>query len=262
MSTIIQFPNKKLITPTLKVNTKDLYNLHYGRHTVKVKDSFGSIIRDDKIDNLVVTAGLNYLLEVGLTNGTAQITTWYIGMIIEQSHQNTASMTSGSPTLTVGTSVTVSTGQYVTVYGAGASGANLNTTVATGTTGTSITLSANAGTSVTNAIVTFGPTFAAADTMSSHTGWTEVPSADITQSTRPAWTPGTVSGGAIAAGTATTFNMASGLAGIVYLHGFFVASNNTLGGTAGTLFSEGEFTQGALAVQASYSVNDTYTISL
>jgi len=41
-----------------------------------------------------------------------------------------------------------------------------------------------------------------------------------------------------------------------------LASNNTIAGTTGVLYSEGESTQGALGVQANYTASDTYTVFL
>ena len=56
--------------------------------------------------------------------------------------------------------------------------------------------------------------------------------------------------------------MSASLAGTVYLHGLFLVSNNTIAGTTSVLYSEGEFTQGALGVQANHIVSDTYAVSL
>jgi len=35
----------------------------------------------EKFDNLVVDEGLNYILETALANETAQVTTWYVGLL-------------------------------------------------------------------------------------------------------------------------------------------------------------------------------------
>ena len=58
------------------------------------------------------------------------------------------SMTSGSATLTIPSGVTINNGDTITVFGAGASGANLITTVSSGGGTTSLTLAASASTSV------------------------------------------------------------------------------------------------------------------
>jgi hypothetical protein len=235
-----------------------------GQHRLLVRDEHGRVLRRVSFDNLVTTAGKNYLLQAGLTNGVAAITSWYLGMIAENRHVSDGAITSGAATLTSATAAFTAgdVGRQVTIYGAGASGAALVTTISAYTNGTTVTVAMNAGMTTSGAIISIGPLLTAADTMAGHAGWTEVPAASVTAANRLAWTPGAVSGGAIAAGSATTYTMAAGLPGVVYIHGFFVASNNTIGGTTGTLYSEAEFSQGALAVQANYTISDTYTTSL
>lgn len=78
-------------------------------------------------------------------------------------------------------------------------------------------------------------TFAAADTMASHAGWAE--NTGYSQSTRPAWAPGAVSGQQIASSTATQFTAS----GSMTIKGAFITSDNTKGGTAGTLWATGAF---------------------
>lgn len=69
------------------------------------------------------------------------------------------------------------------------------------------------------------------DTAASHTGWTELQS--YSEAARPAWAPGAVSGQAVedTTGAVFTFNAAVGV------QGYAVISNNTKGGTSGTLMS-------------------------
>ena len=249
-----------ILTPSAGFAHNDGLITH-GYHHLVVKDEKGGVVFEEVMPNLVTTAGKAYLLNTGLAAGAA-ISTWFLGLIVAQSTQNTGAITSSTTALTVGSSVTTQTGQFVTIYGAGASGANLATTITTGATSTSQTVANAAGTTVSNAITVFGPTFAAADTMASHANWTEIPSADITQGTRQGITFGTTATNSITNGTAVTYNMASSLAGILYLYGVFIVSNSTLQGTTGTLFSEAVPTVGAVAVQASYTVQDTYTLTL
>lgn len=76
---------------------------------------------------------------------------------------------------------------------------------------------------------------ASADTMSSHGGWSEFTS--YSQTTRVAWGSGSASGQQISNATADTFDLtASGT-----LYGIFVTSDNTKGGTTGTLWSTAAF---------------------
>lgn len=80
------------------------------------------------------------------------------------------------------------------------------------------------------------PTFVAGDTMASHAGWTE--NVGFSQATRPAFTPGTISGGAVdnSASQAVFSITATGT-----IYGAFMADNNTLSGTSGTLYGEAGF---------------------
>jgi hypothetical protein len=99
------------------------------------------------------------------------------------------------------------------------------------------------------------PTYNAADTMSSHAGWTEF--TGYSNATRPAPTFNAAASGAIST-TATSFNInASGT-----VAGAFLTTNNTVGGTTGTLFSAGNFTGGSRTVASGDTLNVTYTLTL
>lgn len=78
---------------------------------------------------------------------------------------------------------------------------------------------------------------AGSDTMDSHAGWEEL--VICTDSTRPVFTPGTISGGSvdnIASKADFEINVA---AAVVY--GVFLVDDNTVGGTTGTLYGVGDF---------------------
>lgn len=78
--------------------------------------------------------------------------------------------------------------------------------------------------------------YAAGDTMSSHVGWLE--GTPYSNSTRPAWTPGAISGGSVDnSGSVATFNINATLT----LRGGFIVNDNTKGGSTGTLYGEGDF---------------------
>jgi len=80
-----------------------------------------------------------------------------------------------------------------------------------------------------------GPVLSASDTMSSHAGWTELTA--YTESTRVAWGSGSSSGQSTTNATPATFDMNA--TNTVY--GIFINSNNTKGGTSGTLWSTAAF---------------------
>ena len=102
---------------------------------------------------------------------------------------------------------------------------------------------------------------AASDTMSSHAGWTEVTA--YSQSTRPACTFGTPTTAnpsvATNSASAATFSMN----GTTTVGGAFLTTNNTKGGTTGTLFSAADFqSPGDRSVVNGDTLTVTYTFSL
>ena len=106
-----------------------------------------------------------------------------------------------------------------------------------------------------------GVTIAAADTMSSHAGWSE--NTSYSNATRPTATFGT----ATTANPSVNTNSASpaqfNINGTATIAGAFLSSNSTKSGTTGTLFSASKFTSpGDRAVSSGDTLNVTYTFSL
>lgn len=101
---------------------------------------------------------------------------------------------------------------------------------------------------------------AASDTMSSHAGWTEV--TDYSQSTRPACTFGTPTTSDPSVATNTASPASFSINGTTTVGGAFLTSNNTKGGTTGTLFSASDFTGGDRSVVSGDTLTVTYTFSL
>ena len=99
------------------------------------------------------------------------------------------------------------------------------------------------------------PTYNAADTMLSHTGWTEFTS--YSNSTRPAPSWGSASSGSKAT-TATAFN----INGSGTVAGAFMTTDDTISGTTGTLYSAGNFSGGSRTVASGDTLNVTYTATL
>ena len=76
---------------------------------------------------------------------------------------------------------------------------------------------------------------AAADTMASHAGWIEVTTYD--EATRPEWTAGTAAARAITNAVSVDFTISA----TKTLKGIFITTQNTKGGTTGTLWSTAAF---------------------
>jgi hypothetical protein len=96
---------------------------------------------------------------------------------------------------------------------------------------------------------------AAGDTMASHAGWTEITA--YSQGTRPAFTPGTVSGQSVSnSGSVAAFS----INGTATVAGAFLPTDNTKGGTSGTLFSGVDFTT-SRGVADGDTINVTYTFT-
>ena len=101
------------------------------------------------------------------------------------------------------------------------------------------------------------PSFAAGDTMSSHAGWTEVTAYDET--TRQTLTLSSASSGSAdnsASKAVFTINANGTTVG-----GAFIVTDNTKGGTTGTLYGGGAFTQGDQTIGSGSTVTVTVTIS-
>lgn len=102
---------------------------------------------------------------------------------------------------------------------------------------------------------------AAGDTMSSHGGWTEV--TDYSESTRPAATFAAATNANPSVVTNTASKAVFTMNGTTTVGGAFLTSNNTKGGTTGTLFSAADFNApGDRSVVSGDILNVTYTFSL
>lgn len=99
------------------------------------------------------------------------------------------------------------------------------------------------------------PSYNAADTMSSHAGWSE--NTSYSNSTRPAPTWNAASSGSKAT-NATSFT----INGSATIAGAFMTTENTKGGTTGILYSAGNFTGGNRIVANGDTLNVTYTASV
>lgn len=98
------------------------------------------------------------------------------------------------------------------------------------------------------------PTPNAADTMSSHAGWTE--DQTYSEAVRQTFTPGTVSGQSV---DNSASKAAFSINGTATIGGAFLTTNNTKGGPTGTLVGVGAFTGGNKSVSSGDTLNVTLT---
>jgi hypothetical protein len=93
-----------------------------------------------------------------------------------------------------------------------------------------------------------------ADTMASHSGWTEA--AGYASATRPEWTCGTAAARAITNSATVDFAIDASAT----IKGIFITSSSTKSGSTGTLWSTASFSSNATVVDTD-SLKITYTIS-
>jgi hypothetical protein len=106
-----------------------------------------------------------------------------------------------------------------------------------------------------------GNTYAAADTMASHAGWTE--DAGYSQSTRPACSFGAATTADPSVITNSTSVAVFSINATTTIAGAFLTSDDTKSGTSGVLFSVSNFTSpGDRSVVSGDTLNVTYTFSL
>lgn len=204
------------------------------RYVVEARNAAGELLWIEECHNRVATVGLNKLLDATFKSGLTS-PAWYIGLVGPAITD--AAITLGAAVLTSASNPFAAgdAGRPIIVRGAGASGADLVTTIQTFTNSGSVTLAANAGTTVTGGRALWDGR--AADTAASHTSWPE--SAAYSEANRQAFTPGTVASGSVdnsASKAVFTINADNTLIG-----GLFLIDNNTKSGTTGTLYGMAPF---------------------
>lgn len=220
------------------------------RYLVECFDAQGHLRWRDTFQNLVVTEGLNTLL--GRTfDAIAADVNWFAGLI--GAGAGTVSTTNADDDIVgSGTSFTAADiGSDVIVAAGGAAGADLITTVDGHTSGTAISLAANAG--VTQSGLAYAIEPRQADVMNSKSFVEVTP---YSNATRPAWTKN----GAPAAGAMSNSvaKASFSINATSRIFGAFLTNSNTKGGTTGLLYGGGLFSGGSRPVQA----NDTLNIQI
>jgi len=208
----------------------------------------------EEFENRVPTVGLNKYLDATLKTGLAA-PAWYVGLI--GSSIADAAITAAAVALTSASNpwVAADVGSDIIVRGAGAGGADLVTTIATYVSAGSVTTTASAGTTVTAAECAWE--CRAADTMASHTPWTDV--VPYSNATRPAFTPGTISAGSVdnsASVAAFTINATDNI------FGCFMCDSATKSETASLLLGQGTFTGASRSVLSGDTLNVTITCTM
>lgn len=106
------------------------------------------------------------------------------------------------------------------------------------------------------------PSYAAGDTMSSHTGWTEQTNYLQSPDVRPTLTLGSVSGQSVDnSASKASFSMAGASPDSISIAGAFITTDSTRGGTSGTLISVANFTGGTKALNNGDTLNVTCTLT-
>ena len=229
------------------------------------------LIWKKKAFNLITTVGAKQILMNLMPASEAAITSWYISLIAATSgQQTTGSTTASSTTLTLATAFGTEgvVGQVITVVGAGASGGNLVTTIASITSTTVYVLATAASTATSGAACILGPVMAVADTSASHSGWVEVTTSQVTQTVRASFTVAAVS---TSGNNAIKTNSASpavynGSTPTWWMTGVFLASSDVFASTSDTLLSEAAFDSsasppGASQITSGMTLNITATFT-
>jgi len=228
-------------------------------YKVEFRDPKGRLYHVDEFDNANPYAGtnayLNYCLDASGNSNTSLA--WYVGLVQANQGVFTASMSSSTNqtycTLSTGEFTAADVGSSIIVQGAGASGADLITTIATYSSATLAYLTASCATTVSTAKCVWGPR--TGDTLASHSPWAE---GAPYSGNRPTWTPnGAAASGSISnSSSPASFTLTSQMS----LFGAFMANANS--GTSGTLLGMGLFTGGSQTPTSGSTVNVTITCSM
>jgi hypothetical protein len=228
-------------------------NLTHAKAMRDLSFSMKELIWEDTAHNRVTTQGKNDLIDKYF-RGSVYSAAFYCALI--GANANTAAITTGTAGVTASGSSFVAgdAAGDIIIVGAGAAAADLIQTIASYTSGTQVTLSGNAGTTVAAAAFAMGARVA--DTASSK-GFTE--NATYSNGTRPALT-------LAAAASGSTNNSASpavfNINGTTRVFGAAVYTDSTKSGSGGVLYSGAMFAApGSRSMASSDTLNVTATLS-
>lgn len=240
----------------------------HGIYYCKLFDKYGNLKWEDDIKNVVVTVGKNLALDTYLAGSAYTVTGPFMGLISLVGYTpgtpfiGTGSITGNVMTITAVTSGTIVLGQDIT--GTGVTARTIITGFGTGAGGTG-TYTVNFSQTVASTTLTCTlPGLLAADTMTSHTGWTEagIINAPTYSANRKTCVWSAASGGSksLSAALSFTFTGAGTIKGAFLVYGTFAV--NTVDNTAGTLYSAGLFTAGDKPVASTDILQVSYSASL
>ena len=217
------------------------------RYTVECLGADGRVRWAEAFENIVVTTGLNALLDNSFTAAAGSVN-WFVGLV--GAHTGTVSITSGAAAITgSGTDFQAAdVGSDLIIAGAGAAGVDLVTTLSARSSTTAATAGANASSTVAGASFAIEPR--PADTMASKSFNEVTPYSDAT---RPAWTRNGAAASGAMSNSSSKASFTINATGRVF--GAFLASNNTKGGTTGTLYGGGLFATGSRQVLSGDTLN-------
>ena len=222
----------------------------------------GTVKWTDKIENIVVNVGLDDVLEQYF-KGSAYTAAHYVGLFAETATSTITNITQANPAVVSTPSTTgISNGDIVRINDVvGMTEVNGNEyTVAGLVVDTTFQLSGIDSTGFT--AYTSGGNWwedpvLAADTMASHSSWSET--VPYSNGTRPVFNnTAAVSGQSLTnSANKAVFNIDNPAT----VGGCFVSTDSTKSGTSGTLFAGGVFTQGSKPVTNGDTLNVTLTFS-
>jgi hypothetical protein len=225
-------------------------------YNVECRNAAGVLLWTDQVKNRVTTAGLNKLLDATFKTGLTS-PTWSVGLVSTGYTDGVTTASSTTHTSATAGFAAGDVGRAIILRGAGAAGADLVTTIASVTNSTTAVLTVAATTSLTGVKCLFDAR--AADTSASHASWTE--SAAYSETTRQAFTPGSISAGSVDnSGSKAVFTIN---ADNTLIGGLFMIDNSTKSGATGTLYGMAPFTTvGFRQVNSGDTLSVTATLSV
>lgn len=246
---------------SVEKNMKDLLGGHFKNvYNVDCYDKDGNLKWSDVIENIVVNVGLNDVLDKYF-KGSTYTAAHYSGLFNEVSTGSITNITQASAAVVTSASHGLSTGDRVRINNVAGmteiNGLESVITVSDANTFSLDSIDSSGFTAYGSGGDWWEDAIVAADTMSSHAGWTE--NTSYSEGARQTITLGTVASQSVDNSASKAVFTMSGSATI---GGVFVTTDSTKGGTSGTLYGGGVFTGGSKSVATSDTLNVTHTFTM